>query len=74
VLDLFSAGDRVAFHVLLHGTYAGGLDHLDGYRHQPASLYVTGLATVRDGQVTDIRAITDRLAAERRLDGQRGRN
>jgi hypothetical protein len=74
VLDLFSAGDRVAFHVLLHGTYAGGLDRLDGYRHQPAALYVTGLATVRYGQVTDIRAITDRLAAERRLDGQRGRN
>lgn len=74
VLDLFGAGDRVAFHVLTAGTYAGGLDDLDGYRQRPASLYVTGLATVRDGTVTDVRAVTDRLAAERRLDAQRGRS
>lgn len=73
VLDLFGAGDRVAFHVVVDGSYGGGLDHLDGFRHQPASLYLTGMATVRDGSVTDTRVITDRLAAERRADAQRGR-
>jgi hypothetical protein len=74
ILDLFAAGERAAFHVALHGRYAGGLDDLDGYRHAPASLYVSGLATVRDGAVGDVRAVTDRLAAERRLDRGRGRS
>jgi hypothetical protein len=73
ILDLFAAGDRAAFHVLIEGSYAGGLDHLDGYRHAPASLYATGLARVRDGAVTNVRAITDRLAAERRMGARRGR-
>jgi hypothetical protein len=73
VLDLFAAGDRAAFHVLIEGGYAGGLDHLDGYRHAPVSLYATGLARVQDGAVTDVGAITDRLAAERRIDARRGR-
>jgi predicted ester cyclase len=72
VLDLFSAGDRVAFHVLISGRYAGGLDALDAYRHQPASLYVAGLVRVCDGAVREVRAVTDRLAAERRLDAARG--
>ena len=66
VLDLFTAGSRAAFHAAIHGRYAGGLDGLDGSRNRRASIYVAGLATVVDGQVV-CRAITDRLAAERRL-------
>jgi hypothetical protein len=67
VLDLFGAGDRVAFHVVARGTYAGGLDGRDHLRGLPAELYASGLLTVRDGTVTDVYAVTDRLAAERRL-------
>lgn len=67
VLDLFAAGDRVAFHVVTRGSYAGGLDGRDHLRGLPASLYASGLLTVRDGEVTDVHAVTDRLAAERRL-------
>lgn len=73
VLDLFTAGDRAAFHLAVHGRYAGGLDDLDGYRHRPATLYLAGLATVRDGSVSQVRVVTDRLAAERRLDADRVR-
>jgi predicted ester cyclase len=57
VLDLFTAGDRAAFHVLAEGTRDG----------RPASLYACGLATVAGGEVVAVRAVTDRLAAERRL-------
>jgi hypothetical protein len=34
---------------------------------QPADLYVTGFAKVEGGEVRTVRAVTDRLAAERRL-------
>jgi predicted ester cyclase len=57
VLDLFAAGDRAAFPVLVEGTRDG----------RPAALYATGLASVAGGEVVAVRAITDRLAAERRL-------
>lgn len=67
VLDLFSAGDRVAFHTITRGGYAGGLDGCDHLRGEPASLYATGMLTIDDGSVTRVRAVTDRLAAERRL-------
>jgi hypothetical protein len=67
VLDLFTAGDRAAFHVLVQGRYAGGLDRLDHARPEGGALYVTGLVRVVDGEVGAIRVITDRLAAERRL-------
>ncbi|MFC5748463.1 nuclear transport factor 2 family protein [Actinomadura rugatobispora] len=67
VLSLFTAGERVAFHVVVQGSYAGGLDECDRLLDRPASLYVSGLLTVRDGVVSEVRAITDRLAAERRL-------
>ena len=47
--------------------YAGGPDDRDHLRGFPSALYVSGPATVRDGAVTDVRAVTDRLAAERRM-------
>jgi predicted ester cyclase len=67
VLDIFSAGPQAPFHALISGNYAGGLDGLDEHIGRPANLYVTGIATVRDGSVAEVRAITDRLAAERRM-------
>lgn len=67
VLDLFAAGDRIAFHAATRGTYAGGLDDGDHLRGRPATLYATGLCTVHGGVVSDVTVITDRLAAERRL-------
>jgi hypothetical protein len=52
VLDLFTAGDRAAFHAVVEG--------------RGASLYSTGLVTVAGGEVVAVRAITDRLASSRR--------
>jgi predicted ester cyclase len=65
VLDMFTAGDRAAFHALVRGRCRDGFGGLDS-RNRDATLYVAGLATVRDGRV-EVRAVTDRLAAERRL-------
>jgi hypothetical protein len=67
VLDLFAAGGEAAFHVLVSGTYGGGLDDLDEHVGRPADLYASGYVSVADGVITDVHAVTDRLAAERRL-------
>ena len=66
--DLFSAGDRVAAAITLHGAYAGGLPGVDeaavGTRQLlPATL----LATVRDGTVTEVSLVRDRWGLIRRL-------
>jgi predicted ester cyclase len=62
VLDLFSAGDRVAFHATLRGTYTGGLDGGGAVGH-PAAIDVAGLVTVDGDRVADVRAVTDRFGA-----------
>jgi len=67
VLDLFGAGRRAAFHVRTAGSYAGGLPGLDEHIGTAASLYCSGIATVADDGAVRVRAVTDRLAAERRL-------
>jgi predicted ester cyclase len=66
ILDMFTAGPRAAFHVVIRGRYRGGLDHPDVVANAEIPLYVAGLVTVRDGQV-QVRAVTGRIAAERRL-------
>ena len=66
ILDMFTAGSRAAFHVVVRGRYRGGLDDIDVRRDLEIPLYIAGLATVRDGRV-EVRAVTDRIAAERRL-------
>ena len=66
VHDLFSAGDRVAFHATLRGTYAGGLDGIDD-TGRPASIEVAGLATVDGGRLADLHAVTDRLGTSAAL-------
>jgi predicted ester cyclase len=66
VHDLFSAGDRVAFHATLHGPYAGGLEGIADVG-QPASVDVAGLLTVREGAVADVHAVTDRFGTWMKL-------
>jgi SnoaL-like domain len=67
VLDLFTAGDRAAFHLRIDGAYGGGLTGQDRHIGRRASLYACGLLTVTHGSVTSARIVTDRLSAERRM-------
>src|ERR1700742_4785357 len=67
VLDLFTAGARAAFHVRIDGCYSGGLIGQDRHMGRRASLYASGLLTVRHGTVASARIVTDRLGAERRM-------
>ena len=60
VLDLFSAGNRVAFHATIRGAYLGGLGS-DIDHGTSVALDVAGLATVADGRITDLHAVTDRF-------------
>lgn len=53
VLDLFSAGDRVAFHATFRGAHVGS--------GQPAAIDVAGLVRVAGGNVADVHAVTDRF-------------
>ena len=70
--DLFSAGERVAFHVSQTGAYRGGLPGVDDARRgQRARLDCVGLARVQRGRVAAVRAVTDRLGTARTLAGQR---
>jgi hypothetical protein len=62
VNDLFSAGARVAFHVTQRGRYRGGLRGADpAWAGRAAALRCAGLARVTGGEVSAVRAITDRL-------------
>jgi hypothetical protein len=65
VLDLFSAGSRVAFHAKFNGAYAGGL----GFEPsgQRIAVAVAGMATVHDGTVSEVHAVTDRFGASLQL-------
>jgi hypothetical protein len=59
VLDLFSAGQTVAFHARLEGGYTGGLG--DFPIGAAAAMYVAGMATVDRGRITDVHVVTDRF-------------
>lgn len=72
VLELFSAGDRVAFAATQTGTYAGGLDGLDSLVGRPAELRLAGLVQVEDGRVTGGRVVRDRLGTARALEEAAG--
>lgn len=66
--EIFSAGDRVAFHATHHGTYKGGFP---GVRSSvvgtPVALHVAGILTVRAGTVVASQLVTDRLGLQRAL-------
>jgi predicted ester cyclase len=69
VNDLFSAGDRVAFHVTQRGRYRGGLAGVDAAAiGRAAELRCVGLARVEGGELRELRAITDRAGARRALE------
>jgi predicted ester cyclase len=66
--ELFSAGDRVAFHATATGTYAGGYADLPpDLRGQPAVLRGAGIVTVDAIDVVEARVVTDRLGLQRSL-------
>ena len=72
--DLFSAGDRVAFHVSQRGRYLGGLPGVDDARRgRTARLDCAGLARVADGRVESARVISDRMGTARVLLQEPGR-
>lgn len=65
---MFSAGDRVAFHISQSGVYRGGPAGLTPDLHgRETVLRCAGIARVRDGVVADVRVITDRAGARRLL-------
>src|SRR5690606_11995645 len=67
VVDIMSAGKRVAFQVKMTGKYAGGLRELAGHEGVDASLYATGFADIDKGEVCNVKAVTDRYTMERRI-------
>jgi predicted ester cyclase len=67
VLDILSAGSRVAFQARIDGIYAGGLEGLAGHEGAPASLYATGFVDLENGEVAKVRAVTDRYTMGRRI-------
>jgi hypothetical protein len=70
VRDLFSAGDRVAFHAEATGPYLGGIaDVGDEHVGAEASLLVAGLATVVDGAVDQVHVVTTRMGVRATLLG-----
>jgi hypothetical protein len=65
---LFSAANRVAFHLAYHGSYAGGFSDIDsGAVGEPTILRAAGMLTIRRGEVVDARITTDRLGFYRSL-------
>ena len=67
VIDVMSAGGRVAFQVRVTGRYSGGLPELAGHEGIDATLYATGIADVENGAVRNVKAVTDRYTMERRI-------
>lgn len=67
VIDVMSAGKRVAFQVAVTGQYAGGVPELSGHEGANTVLYATGFADVEDGVVRNVKGVTDRYTMERRV-------
>ena len=71
VIDqLFSAGQRGAFHLCCSGRYRGGFTDINSTSiGQPVTLRLAGLFDVRDGQVSRVQVTADRLGLNRSLMG-----
>ena len=68
--QLFSAGQRGAFHLTCNGIYRGGFaDSGSTSIGQPVMLRLAGLFDVRDGQVLRVQVTADRLGLNRSLMG-----
>ena len=70
VNDLFSAGDKVAFHAVQHGPLAG--DDPDFAGDGPVSLHLAGVVSVAGRRVIAGRVIRDRLGLSKRLSAAAG--
>jgi hypothetical protein len=68
ITDLFSAGNRVPFHIRQSGKYRGGIAGVGSeYVGRDAVLYVAGVATVEGKSISQVRAISDRWGLKTRL-------
>jgi len=69
--DLFSAGNRVAFHVAARGPYRGGIDDVpEDAIGSDATLHVAGIASVyRDGGIAELHAVTTRMTVRAQFTG-----
>jgi hypothetical protein len=69
--DLFSAGNRVAFHVVARGPYRGGVDDVPADSvGSDATLHVAGIASVGGaGAVDDVHAVTTRMTVRSQFTG-----
>jgi len=68
LVALVSAGERAAFYLECVGPYAGGFGDIDAsLTGTPVILRMAGLATVRQGQVTQAQVVADRLGLHRQL-------
>lgn len=68
VEELLSAGERVAFRAVGHGSYAGGFADIDRSRvGRRIALSVAGMLTARSGRVTGVQVAFDRLGLHRVL-------
>jgi len=66
--ELFSVGQRAAFHLTQQGRYQGGFEDLtDADIGREASCHVSGVLDVQDGAVCRVYAVSDRLESEQRL-------
>jgi predicted ester cyclase len=66
--DIFSAGSRVAFHAVQHGSLAGDDPDFAGFAvGSPSVLHFAGVVAVAGGQVVAGRVIRDRLGLYKRL-------
>lgn len=71
ILDCFSGAERAAFHVTATGRITRWPGAAEGVLGKRTTVYYSGIAHVRDGQVASARVISDRLAVERRALGSR---
>jgi len=70
VVDLFSAGDRVPFHIVARGPYRGGVDDVpDDHVGEHATLNIAGIATVDGGDIADLHAVTTRMTVRSQFTG-----
>jgi len=66
VAELFSAGERVAFHIVQSGRYRGGLPATDGAEGTEAELSAVGMVHVTNGRITG-HIVRDRVGLRRRV-------
>lgn len=68
--QLFSAGQRGAFHLSCTGTYTGGFEDIDPARTgQSVTLHLSGIFDVAGGKVARVQVTADRLGLHRSLMG-----